>query len=112
MLTRTFLGMAISAFLASTGVQAAWSSNGPNVMYYWGQNSAGGSNTQASLGTYCESGQVDAVLLSFLHVFNVGGTPEINLSSACAGTYFPNTQLLSCPAVGAGKCLSFVVEVS
>ncbi|RCH91182.1 Chitinase 1, partial [Rhizopus azygosporus] len=113
MLTRTFLGMAISAFLASTGVQAAWSSHGPNVMYYWGQNSAGGSNTQASLGTYCESGQVDAVLLSFLHVFNVGGIPEINLSSACAGTYFPNTQLLSCPAVGADikKCQDKGVKV-
>ncbi|ORE05826.1 chitinase 2 [Rhizopus microsporus var. microsporus] len=113
MLTRTFLGMAISAFLASTGVQAAWSSRGPNVMYYWGQNSAGGSNTQASLGTYCESGQVDAVLLSFLHVFNVGGIPEINLSNACAGTYFPNTQLLSCPAVGADikKCQDKGVKV-
>jgi chitinase len=45
---------------------------------------------------------VDAVILSFLDVFNVGGLPDINLSNACAGTYFSGTTLLTCPAVGTG----------
>lgn len=31
------LGMAIAGLLKTLNVQAAYSSNGPNVMYYWGQ---------------------------------------------------------------------------
>ncbi|KAI8887563.1 carbohydrate-binding module family 19 protein [Backusella circina FSU 941] len=99
--------------LFTLGAQAAYSSTGRNVMYYWGQNSAGGSTTQSSLGTYCSSGQVDAVILSFLDVFNVGGLPDINLSNACAGTFFSGTSLLTCPAVGTDikTCQSLGVKV-
>ncbi|KAI9486069.1 MAG: chitinase 1 [Benjaminiella poitrasii] len=99
MLFRT-IGFAVAALLASNGVvQAAFSSSSPNVMYYWGQNSAGGSSTQESLASYCEKNQVDVVLLSFLHIFNVGGLPGINLSNACE-TYFDGTTLLNCPSIG------------
>ncbi|KAG1138049.1 hypothetical protein G6F37_010796 [Rhizopus arrhizus] len=94
------LGMAIAGLLKTLNVQAAYSSNGPNVMYYWGQNSAGGTTTQGTLSSYCQSGQADIILLSFLHIFNVAGLPQINLSNACENTYFPNSQLLSCPAIG------------
>lgn len=31
------IGLAAAAFLSSFGVQAAYSSSAPNVMYYWGQ---------------------------------------------------------------------------
>ncbi|CAO3623288.1 unnamed protein product [Mucor hiemalis] len=93
------LGITAAAILSAFCVDAKYTSSGPNVFYYWGQNSAGGSNTQGSLASYCQSGQVDAVLVSFLHVFNVGGLPSINLSSACEAT-FPGTTLLTCPAIG------------
>ncbi|KAK4512540.1 ferroxidase fet3 [Mucor velutinosus] len=93
------IGITAAALLSSCGVQAAFSSNSPNVMYYWGQNSAGGSSTQGSLASYCNSGQADAVILSFLNIFNVGSLPGINLSSACE-TKFPGTDLLTCPAIG------------
>ncbi|KAG1349570.1 hypothetical protein G6F62_003542 [Rhizopus arrhizus] len=98
MISRNILGITIAAFITST--LAAYSSNGVNVMHYWGQNSAGGSNTQGSLASYCQSGQVDVVILSFLNKFNMGGLPEINLASACEQTFFPNTNLLHCPTVG------------
>ena len=96
------IGIAAAALLSSCGVQAAFSSSSPNVMYYWGQNSAGGSSTQDSLASYCNSGKTDAVILSFLHIFNVGGLPGINFSNACETT-FPGTALLTCPAIGTGK---------
>ncbi|KAI7905095.1 chitinase 2 [Cokeromyces recurvatus] len=98
MLLRT-IGFAIAALLASNGVQASYSPNSPNVMYYWGQNSAGGSNTQGTLASYCETGKVDVLLLSFLHIFNVGGLPGVNLANACE-TYFDGTNLVNCPNIG------------
>ncbi|KAG1042898.1 hypothetical protein G6F43_011788 [Rhizopus delemar] len=89
-----------AGLLKALHVQAAYSPNGPNVMYYWGQNSAGGATTQGTLSSYCQSGKADIILLSFLHIFNLGGLPQISLSNACENTFFPNSQLLSCPAIG------------
>ncbi|RCH85980.1 Chitinase 1 [Rhizopus stolonifer] len=89
-----------AAFIGSLScVQAGYSSGGPNVFYYWGQNSAGGGSTQASLATYCNSGQADALILSFLNIFNVGGDPGLNLAGACETT-FSGTNLLNCPDIG------------
>ncbi|KAI8050759.1 chitinase 1 [Thamnidium elegans] len=93
------LGFAAAALLSSVCVEAAYTANGPNVLYYWGQNSAGGANTQGTLGSYCKTGKMDGVLVSFLHIFNVGGKPGMNLSNACETT-FPGLQLLDCPAIG------------
>ncbi|RCH80863.1 Chitinase 1 [Rhizopus stolonifer] len=90
----------VASLLTTLQVQAVYSRNGPNVMYYWGQNSANGATTQGTLASYCQTGQVDAILLSFLHIFNVGGLPQVNFANACEGTYFPNSQLLFCPAIG------------
>jgi chitinase len=82
----------VSAFQASANT---------NVAIYWGQNSAGGLNTQARLADYCESDATDIVLLSFLHVFfGTNGLPEMNFASACNdGTLFSGTGLLQCPTI-------------
>lgn len=119
MLLRSF-AFAAAAILSSIGVQAAYSSDGPNVMYYWGQvsiilhiydyrsinsriqDSADGKNTQSSLATYCKSGLADAYLISFLNKFNIGGLPGMNLAGTCE-TKFDGTKLLDCPDVGEGK---------
>ncbi|KAI8636710.1 chitinase 1 [Parasitella parasitica] len=93
------IGITAAVFISSYGAQAAFSANTPNVMHYWGQNSAGGGSTQGSLASYCNSGQADALILSFLYVFNVGGLPSINFSNACETT-FSGTNLLTCPAIG------------
>lgn len=120
MLSRS-LTIAAAALLSTIGVQAAYTTDGPNVMYYWGQvsiyislspnkhktnlwhiqNSAGGSSTQSTLGTYCESGLADAVILSFLNTFNVGGLPGLNFANACT-TDFDGTTLLDCPQIEQG----------
>ncbi|KAI8393951.1 chitinase 2 [Radiomyces spectabilis] len=73
---------------------------GPAVVQYWGQNSAGaGGNAQKPLATYCD-GNNDALILSFISAFNLGGLPVLNLANSCDGTFFQGTQLLTCPQVG------------
>ncbi|KAI8343847.1 glycoside hydrolase superfamily, partial [Blakeslea trispora] len=95
-----------------SGVQAKYSSNGPNVFYYWGQNSAGGSSTQSSLADYCNSGLADGIILSFLNVFNVGNDPGMNFAGACKTT-FTGSDLLSCPTIASDikSCQSKGVKV-
>lgn len=53
---------------------------------------------------------MDGVLISFLHIFNVGGKPGMNLSNACETT-FPGLQLLNCPAIGAGNIYTYNPKV-
>ncbi|KAI8365692.1 glycoside hydrolase superfamily [Choanephora cucurbitarum] len=103
--------LAVITFLMSAA-QARYSSSKPNVFYYWGQNSAGGSSTQSSLATYCDSGLVDGVILSFLHVFNIGGDPGMNFAGACKTT-FPDSNLLSCPNIASDikSCQSKGIKV-
>lgn len=86
---------------ASSIVSAFQASANTNVAIYWGQNSAGGTNTQARLSEYCDNDATDIVLLSFLHIFfGTGGKPEVNFASACDdGTLFPGTALLQCPNI-------------
>ncbi|CEP11312.1 hypothetical protein [Parasitella parasitica] len=93
------VGITAAVLLSSYGTHAAFSSSTPNVMYYWGQNSAGGGSTQSTLASYCNSGIADALIMSFLYVFNVGGLPSINFSNACQTT-FSGTNLLTCSAIG------------
>lgn len=68
-----------------------------NVALYWGQNSAGGDDTQKRLADYCDD-STDIVLLSFLYVYyGTGGVPEVNFSNGCKdGTTFSGTGLLQC----------------
>lgn len=64
-----------------------------NVAVYWGQASAG---SQESLATYCQSDDVDIVLLSFLYQYpsSVG----LNFASACTSTF--SDGLLHCSTIG------------
>lgn len=68
-----------------------------NVAVYWGQNSAGGANTQQSLEYYCQSDDVDIVLLSFLSAFP---KMTLNFAGACS-ELFPD-GLLRCDAIASG----------
>lgn len=68
-----------------------------NVAVYWGQNSAGGANTQQSLEYYCQSDDVDIVLLSFLSAFP---KMTLNFAGACYDL-FPS-GLLKCDAIASG----------
>ena len=71
-----------------------------NVAAYWGQNSAGGQNTQQRLSYYCQSNSADIILLSFLDTFySTDGLPSINFASACQSSEFPGTNLLQCDEI-------------
>lgn len=76
-----------------------------NVAVYWGQNSYGASSgnlEQQDLGTYCENGNIDVLIMSFVTQINgQGGAPVINFANtgnACKT--FDGTELLNCPKVG------------
>ena len=89
------LALAIPAY-----VTAFTASADTNVAVYWGQNSAGSTDSQQRLSEYCDD-SADIVLLSFLHVFfGTGGAPEVNFAASCNdGTVFPGTALLQCPTI-------------
>ncbi|SCU96609.1 LAME_0F16820g1_1 [Lachancea meyersii CBS 8951] len=77
-----------------------------NVAAYWGQASAG---YQQTLGSYCESPDVDVVLLSFLHSF-----PEnlnLHFTPACSTSY--DSGLLRCEQIANDikKCQSLGKKV-
>ncbi|KAF7722949.1 Chitinase 1 [Apophysomyces ossiformis] len=83
----------------SLSAQAASFPKDNSVVQYWGQNSAGaGANAQKPLATYCDD-STDAVIMSFVSDFNLGGLPSLNLANSCDGTYFPGSNLLTCPQV-------------
>lgn len=85
----------------SSSINALSTGSSSNVAIYWGQNSAGGKNTQKPLADYCNDDSTDIILISFLHIFHgTSGLPEVNFSYACEGTYFSDTGLLQCPAIG------------
>ncbi|SCU93076.1 LAFA_0F14554g1_1 [Lachancea sp. 'fantastica'] len=80
---------AISAVL----VDAVFDANSnSNVAVYWGQASAG---SQQSLATYCQSSDVDVILLSFLHSFP--DNLNLHFTSDCATTF--HSGLLHCEAI-------------
>ncbi|EGW33729.1 uncharacterized protein SPAPADRAFT_59094 [Spathaspora passalidarum NRRL Y-27907] len=55
-----------------------------NVVVYWGQNSAGQAGSQQRLSYYCNSPDVDIIILSFIHVFP--DPVNMNFANACEGT--------------------------
>ncbi|CEP64201.1 chitinase LALA0_S10e04786g [Lachancea lanzarotensis] len=63
-----------------------------NVAVYWGQASAG---SQGSLASYCQSSDVDIVLLSFLYTFP--NTIGLDFSSACSSSF--GDGLLHCDQI-------------
>ncbi|RLV93034.1 Chitinase 2 [Spathaspora sp. JA1] len=77
-----------AAFLTATALANS------QIAVYWGQNGYSG---QDRLSTYCESSNMDIVLLSFLNDF-----PEalnVNFANQCGGT-FPDSDLLHCDFIG------------
>lgn len=85
-----------------TGTVSAFDASADdNVVIYWGQNSAGGANTQERLSYYCQDDSVDVIIVSFLTTFfATGGLPSVNFGNACEGTYFDGTGLLKCDTIG------------
>ncbi|KAL7664868.1 chitinase [[Candida] zeylanoides] len=89
---------ALIVFLCALRMSHAFdASSSSNVAVYWGQNSAGGANTQQSLEYYCQSDDVDIVLLSFLSAFP---KMTLNFAGACSES-FPD-GLLRCDAIASG----------
>ncbi|CCH41768.1 Endochitinase [Wickerhamomyces ciferrii] len=92
--SKIFQGLSL-ATLAST-VTAFDADSKDNVVVYWGQASAG---SQEDLSYYCDSSDVDVVVLSFLSSFpGSSGTPTLDLSSACSDKF--SNGLLKCPSIG------------
>ncbi|KAI7854286.1 glycoside hydrolase superfamily [Circinella umbellata] len=73
--------------------------DGYNVVSYWGQNSAGSADSQASLAEYCDDIS-DILIIGFITNFNVGDLPSLNVANACEGTTFEGTALLQCEHIG------------
>ncbi|PVH96330.1 glycoside hydrolase family 18 protein [Periconia macrospinosa] len=93
--------LAFASALAAS-VQAGFSpSSKSNVVIYWGQNSAGQQSTQTRLSDYCNSSEVDVILLAFLLRFNgAGGQPILNFANQgdkCS--LFSGTETFSCPEI-------------
>lgn len=55
MSSRSLLSMATVLVSASTAYAGFSATASNNIAVYWGQNSAGGANTQEGLATYCAS---------------------------------------------------------
>ncbi|KAI8086914.1 glycoside hydrolase superfamily [Gilbertella persicaria] len=83
-----------------------------NVIYYWGQNSAGFASSdpnhllwQKRLASYCDDDDKDIIVVSFLHQFGQGRSTSFDLANSsqdCKGI-IPGTQLLHCPDMEAGR---------
>lgn len=89
-----FLSTAVFSAILPNLASAYDALSSSNVVMYWGQNSAG---TQQNLSTYCQSGTVDVVLLSF--VIGFGDTPTLNFANACEDTY--SNGVLNCEQIAA-----------
>ncbi|KAI0976903.1 glycoside hydrolase superfamily [Xylaria arbuscula] len=77
---------------------ASFSSSATNSLsVYWGQNSAGGADTQGRLKEYCDDNGIGIINISFLVGIN---TPSVNFASATnACTAIDGTSLFSCPEI-------------
>lgn len=81
-----------------TRIAAFDATSNKNVAVYWGQNSYG---SQKDLASYCDSSDIDIVLLSFLTSFP---SLQLNFANACYDTF--SDGLLHCTAIAEGikKC--------
>ncbi|KAH3678979.1 hypothetical protein WICMUC_001293 [Wickerhamomyces mucosus] len=85
---------AVSGLLST--VYAAFDANSnQNVVLYWGQASAG---SQQDLSYYCESDDVDIIVLAFMSTFpGTDDVPTLNFASACTDTF--SNGLLKCDQI-------------
>lgn len=86
----------ISLFSLATKVSATFdASSNQNVVVYWGQASAG---SQEDLSYYCDSDDVDIVVLSFMTSFpGTNDVPTLNFASACSEQF--SNGLLKCTQI-------------
>ncbi len=76
-------------------VSAFDATSNSNVAVYWGQASAG---SQERLSYYCESDNVDIILLSFMNGFpGTSDVPTLNFAGACTDSY--SNGLLHCTEI-------------
>lgn len=68
-----------------------------NVATYWGQNSAGGADTQSNLTEYCSDPNIDIIPMAFLSAVK---TPSLNLGNVGDTCETFESGLLHCPNVG------------
>lgn len=69
--------LALTASFLISGTNAAYLSTGKNNIVYWGQGSG-----QASLATYCNAGNVDIAIISFVNTWNAQYA-SYNFGNAC-----------------------------
>lgn len=99
---RLLHSLIFTLFISSVAAYSTSARN--NVAVYWGQASAG---SQQSLATYCESDDVDIIILSFLTTFFASDNlPEVNFAGACSDT-FSGTTLLKCDQIAYVYVLCF-----
>lgn len=89
-----FKGLALTTLISSAAAAFDANSN-KNVVVYWGQASAG---SQEDLSYYCNSDDVDIVVLSFMTSFpGTNDVPTLNFASACYDQY--SNGLLKCDKI-------------
>ncbi|ODQ61218.1 carbohydrate-binding module family 19 protein [Wickerhamomyces anomalus NRRL Y-366-8] len=89
-----FKGLALTTLISSAAAAFDANSN-KNVVVYWGQASAG---SQEDLSYYCDSDDVDIVVLSFMTSFpGTNDVPTLNFASACYDQY--SNGLLKCDKI-------------
>lgn len=68
-----------------------------NVATYWGQNSAGGQDTQTNLTEYCADPNIDIIPMAFLYALKEPLLDLGNVGDTCSSF---ESGLLHCPNVG------------
>ncbi|KAK6453589.1 chitinase, partial [Scheffersomyces xylosifermentans] len=92
MLSFTHIILSLTAAINIIKVASAFDSgSSQNIAAYWGQNAGG---NQGTLGSYCDSANVDIIILSFLNGFPA---LELNFANQCSET-FPS-GLLHCSQI-------------
>jgi len=101
--TSLIKGFALS--MLALGVSAAFdATSNENVVVYWGQASAG---SQEDLSYYCESDDVDIVVLSFMTSFpGSNDIPTLNFASSCTDKFSNGLAKCSSIASGISSCQS------
>lgn len=88
------------AFAVPRVLAGFMASSSDNIAVYWGQNSAGGADTQSRLATYCSNTDINIIPLAFMDVIVDPTTVNFaNADNNC--TTFSGTTLLDCPQIEA-----------
>ncbi|KAJ2973838.1 hypothetical protein NUW58_g8839 [Xylaria curta] len=96
--SRTSLASIASILALAPSALAGFSASATNnIAVYWGQNSAGGANTQGRLKEYCDDNGINVINVSFLVSIKNPGTNFASAGDRC--TPISGTSLLDCPEI-------------